>query len=493
MTCRVFLSLSEGVRIEEDGEGRLAFVSPPAAFRPRLSLRQLTPALEDALFLLAGSGATKETLTALVATSEGAPGLAKLFHYLSRLDQLAILSRRLESEEGPFASLHPISPYLDYQDSKASADLPYVLSQFAYFRNVNGTLTLETPRGHARVDLIADSAVAALHELTNPRTAQELPGRVPGLDLERAHWLMRFLVNANAVVPSPDRNPRPEDADPVIGQWAFHDMLFHTRSRMGRHADPYGGTYPFKDKFAPLTIVKPPMSGDAIPLFTPDLEAITRTDSPFTSVLERRASLRDHTGEPLTVEQMGEFLYRSARIKEHAKRVDVSFRPSPSAGALHPLEIYPVVDRCKGLESGLYHYDPSGHQLFRLSGLTPPVRTLLELGGITAMLQGPPQVLFIITARFQRVQNKYQSVAYSVILKDVGCLYQTMYLVATAMGLAPCALGGGHSDLFAQAAGLDYFAETSVGDFVLGTVGPGARDRARGEEWHAPRGREPVG
>ena len=58
--------------------------------------------------------------------------------------------------------------------------------------------------------------------------------------------------------------------------------------------------------------------------------------------------------------------------------------------------------------------------------------------------------------------------AYSVILKNVGALYQTMYLVATAMGLAPCGLGGGHSDLFAAAAGLDYLAETSVGEFILG-------------------------
>jgi SagB-type dehydrogenase family enzyme len=58
--------------------------------------------------------------------------------------------------------------------------------------------------------------------------------------------------------------------------------------------------------------------------------------------------------------------------------------------------------------------------------------------------------------------------AYSVILKNVGALYQTMYLVATAMDLAPCALGGGDSDLFARAAGLEYTVETSVGEFLLG-------------------------
>jgi SagB-type dehydrogenase family enzyme len=77
--------------------------------------------------------------------------------------------------------------------------------------------------------------------------------------------------------------------------------------------------------------------------------------------------------------------------------------------------------------------------------------------------------LIILTARFQRLMWKYQSLAYALILKHVGVLYQTMYLVATAMGLAPCAVGGGNSDLFAQATGLDYYTETSVGEFLLGS------------------------
>ena len=45
-----------------------------------------------------------------------------------------------------------------------------------------------------------------------------------------------------------------------------------------------------------------------------------------------------------------------------------------------------------------------------------------------------------------------------------------MYLVATAMGLAPCALGGGNAALFAEAIGTDYCAESSVGEFVLGSA-----------------------
>ena len=92
---------------------------------------------------------------------------------------------------------------------------------------------------------------------------------------------------------------------------------------------------------------------------------------------------------------------------------------------------------------------------------------------------GPLQTLVVLTARFQRLSWKYQSMAYAALLKDVGVLFQTMYLVATAMGLAPCALGGGDSDLFAEAAGLDSYAETSVGEFLLGTApGPASIEAA---------------
>jgi len=44
-----------------------------------------------------------------------------------------------------------------------------------------------------------------------------------------------------------------------------------------------------------------------------------------------------------------------------------------------------------------------------------------------------------------------------------------MYLVATAMDLAPCGIGCGDSDLFSRAAGTSYYDETSVGEFLLGS------------------------
>ena len=50
----------------------------------------------------------------------------------------------------------------------------------------------------------------------------------------------------------------------------------------------------------------------------------------------------------------------------------------------------------------------------------------------------------MIAARFGRISWKYSSIAYALILKDVGCMIQAFYLAATDMGLGGCAIGTGN-------------------------------------------------
>jgi SagB-type dehydrogenase family enzyme len=262
------------------------------------------------------------------------------------------------------------------------------------------------------------------------------------------------------------------DGDEVLAQWEFHDLLFHSRSRLGRQTNKFGGTYRFYNKIDPLPAIKPQMSNDAIDLYRPDLEQLEQDDHPFTLVLEHRQSIREYADQPLTDKQLGEFLYRTARVKKliHDDIQDLSQRPYPGGGAIYELELYLTINECVNIPPGLYHYEPLNHQLYKISDLNRYTENLFkDAAGSAGMEKNPPQVLITITARFQRLSWKYESMAYNVILKNVGVLYQTMYLVATAMELSPCALGGGDSDLFAKTAGLNYYEETSVGEFLLGS------------------------
>jgi SagB-type dehydrogenase family enzyme len=252
----------------------------------------------------------------------------------------------------------------------------------------------------------------------------------------------------------------------TLAQWEFHDLLFHARSRDGRHSNLYGGTYPWFGWVESPPACKPLTSPDKIVLEEP-----TAAGSEMSTILERRRSIREYFKTPIRLSQLSEFLFHSARVVEFVPGEDeITRRPHPSSGARYPLEVYVVANFCDGLQRGVYHYDRRGHTLSML--LTPAALIDQVLDDLrtyaTRQTNWMPQVAIVFTARFERASWKYQSVTYALILKEVGALMQTMYIVATAMGLAPCAVGGGDSDLFARITSSDYYAESAVGEFLLG-------------------------
>ena len=178
----------------------------------------------------------------------------------------------------------------------------------------------------------------------------------------------------------------------------------------------------------------------------------------------------------MDIAQLSEFLYRAARVipdREIPNEVgsfEITWRVAPSGGSCHPLEVYVVVGNCRGLAPGVYHYDPAGHRLARLDATERDLGLVLDSCQGVMEDGGRPQILLCLTARFRRVSWKYQGVAYANVLKEVGVLYEAMYLIATAMGLAPCALGGGDTAAIVAMLGLDPLEEGPVGEFLLGSV-----------------------
>jgi SagB-type dehydrogenase family enzyme len=296
--------------------------------------------------------------------------------------------------------------------------------------------------------------------------------------------ILGLMVDAGLVDPdqvSPAAGKGADDPAPsALDAWEFHDLLFHARTRRGRTDAPFGGTYRLAGRMDPPPPVRPVPGDVALPLFRPDLARLEVEDPPLLRVAEARRSERVYGDRPLAARQLGEFLYRVARVRHEQEveletprgplRMSMVARPYPSGGALYELEFYAAVSACEGIEAGLHYYEPRGHALIPLCGLTAEVEGLLRDAAESAGIpRESVQVLLIVSARLPRVSWKYASMAYSLVLKHVGVVFHSMYLAATAMGLAPCALGAGDSDLFARAAGIDYYAETSVGEFLLGS------------------------
>ncbi|HET9212767.1 MAG TPA: SagB family peptide dehydrogenase [Thermoanaerobaculia bacterium] len=412
-----------------------------------LPLGEMGPELRAALERLASGGATEEELLGRVQGLE----LLRLHQLLADLAERRLLCRTLQRGGEPAITVVPFSR--SAPEPRGSAPDRLVLSRFACLRREGSSWVAESPLAHSY--LIVHGAGAPLLS----RLAASLER--DGLEAEERGWI--DLLWEEGFLAAPE-----EGEDPDLASWEFHDLLFHARSRSGRHRNRYGGTYPFRGQIEPLPALKAPMSGETVDLHRPDLERLIQEDLPFTRVLEERRSRREPGERPVSARELGEFLYRSSRVREVRTTAthEISDRPYPGGGALYELEIYPAVNRCEGLDAGLYHYDPRNHRLERLTGMTPETRALTEAAGAMAEAP-PPDVLLVLAARFRRVTWKYRSMAYAGILKNAGALYQTMYLVAAAMGLSACALGGGDADLFARAAGTRWEAETSVGELIL--------------------------
>lgn len=343
-----------------------------------------------------------------------------------------------------------------------------MLSRFAYCHRDAGYFTIRSPRSFFEVAVFDSRLVALIARLAEPQQAQEL---VPGSDMDRivVESTFALLLNLGVLCEVLTDGSTDEDGDPALRQWEFHDLLFHARSRDGIHGGPTGGTYRFKGQIEPLAAVKPQGAGDIIPLHTPDIPLRSGID--FDRVLGSRRSIREHGRRPISLRELGELLHRSARIDQirETDHEQVCRRPYASGGAMHELELYLVINRCDGLTGGLYHYRAYDHQLERLHGESEYTSALLRDAVFSTAADSLPQVLIVFGARFQRLSWKYQAIAYSLVLKHVGCLTQTMYLVATSMGLAPCAIGGGNSEIFSRAIGCSPYLETSVGEFIIGT------------------------
>ena len=129
-------------------------------------------------------------------------------------------------------------------------------------------------------------------------------------------------------------------------------------------------------------------------------------------------------------------------------------RPYPSGGSLYELEFYAAVAACEGVEPGLHYYEPRGHALMPIRGLTAEVEGLLRDAAESAgIARETVQVLLIISAASPRV-------VLEICVDGLRARAQ-----ARRRGRSrPCiwprprwawppALGAGDSDLFARAAG----------------------------------------
>jgi SagB-type dehydrogenase family enzyme len=271
------------------------------------------------------------------------------------------------------------------------------------------------------------------------------------------------LVEAGLLVPAPEV---PETATGWLDHWGTYELAVQRLTARGCMRAGYDET--------PMP---PPLRrhpGEVIPLPTGGVVADERPDeASFAAVLARRRSSRASFADAaLSLNELGDLLIGAAAVRRMDEARGLSYRPSPSGGARHPLELYVVPVRVEGLDGLAHHFQPVDRSLVRLADtgrLSGWVRRGAErLPSEPGHGDFPPAAVILIIASFARTLWKYENIGLAAVYKDTGALLQTLYLQATAMGLAGYAVGGGPESAISAGLGLDPVMDGYVGSFLIG-------------------------
>ena len=411
----------------------------------------------------------------LLSLMQGMSSLAPFFT-LQQLEQRGWLALELVSGEKSLVTLEPQSTVLERCHPPAGA-VSIRWSRLIQITPETDGVLLEGPLQGTRLLLQHAGLLPLIWELAGPSdwidTVRGLPQEFQEL---RNDLLMLLLTAGVAGVVEADGTP---SCDHQANQqrWSREDLSLHHRSRDGWADRNLGATFPGAVRGPAPPLLHQGSSLDAVRLPRPEPDA---PDPGFFSVLEQRRSHRRPGRQPPTLQQLGQLLWASLRIREvvpakpgMAHSYEAASRPVACGGAMQEIDTYLVIQRCDGVAAGVYRYDPQAHQLLRLDALNNACKQLLQNSCHSSGAEQPPDVLFQFAARYGRLSWKYEGLVYALILKHVGGIMQQLYLVATALNLAPCSLGSGDSELFARATSLDPWTDACVGELMLSSYSEG--------------------
>jgi putative peptide maturation dehydrogenase len=194
----------------------------------------------------------------------------------------------------------------------------------------------------------------------------------------------------------------------------------------------------FVDQFGPPPVA---FSSAQAPLAVRELPLIERKGELYDVLLRRRTTRSFDRGAPLAQRELAVILRYVFGYHGYVPlfgQVTTLKRTSPSAGGFHPVEAYPLIMAVDGLDPGLYHYDAAEHALELLTPLgVDEARAAANAFVCGQTYFGDAHVLVVLAARFDRAFWKYRNhrKALTALMMDAAHLSQTLYLVATELGL----------------------------------------------------------
>lgn len=168
-----------------------------------------------------------------------------------------------------------------------------------------------------------------------------------------------------------------------------------------------------------------------------DLGAPERPSASLESALLGRRSADVFTGS-VTASQLSGLLRYGAGMTDVNSNCSY-LRTTPSAGALHPLDLFVYARHVEGLESGVYYYLPQENKVVQICGL---LGDSVADCFFNAAGSSDSAVLLFITSSFWRSRFKYGHRGMRFCLMESGHMAQNMLLLASAYELSARVFGG---------------------------------------------------
>jgi SagB-type dehydrogenase family enzyme len=154
----------------------------------------------------------------------------------------------------------------------------------------------------------------------------------------------------------------------------------------------------------------------------------------FREIALRRRSRRTFAGlRREALSQLLEITCRTQRVRDFAAGLQLSQRPVPSSGAIHPIHMLIL----EPTATSMMRYEPIGHALV-------PVDSGVDLNAVRAtvgqVLDPQDGTILFLAAEPNRTAAKYKASA-SLVWRDAGALIGALALGAESLGLACCPLG----------------------------------------------------
>jgi putative peptide maturation dehydrogenase len=228
----------------------------------------------------------------------------------------------------------------------------------------------------------------------------------------------------------------------------------------------------FVDQFGPPPAAFP---SAATPLGVRELPLVERKGELYDLLLRRRTTRSFDRRAPLAQETLAVVLRYVFGYHGYAPllgQVTTLKRTSPSAGGFHPIEAYPLIMAVDELDPGLYHYNAAEHALELLAPLGADEARAAATAFVCGQTYfGDAHVLLVLTARFDRAFWKYRNhrKALTALVMDAAHLSQTLYLVATELGLGAFVTAAINNADIEERLGIDGYREGVLAVCGFGT------------------------